>query len=152
MTVIQRTPNLGIGIRLQPLTPAVAKAEVPEPATTDTLIIVSTGTSTPSGAPIVHTVLLSKTFDTPKNYSWTTYDTTAMAGIDYAVPTDADLSDGVTTVAGELIVPAGVSSFTMTVGMLGSPIAAPIQYEVRIGIQIGLNYGMSVGEGVIFPD
>ncbi len=64
------------------------------------------------GITLVHTVTLSNASASPTSLAYTLGGGTATAGVDYGTPT---FSNGVTLVAGNLIVPAGVTSFTISV-------------------------------------
>ncbi len=64
------------------------------------------------GITLVHTVTLSNASSSPTSLAYTLGGGTATAGVDYGTPT---FSNGVTLVAGNLIVPAGVTSFTISV-------------------------------------
>ncbi len=66
------------------------------------------------GTNLVHTVTLSNASSSATSFAYTLGGGTATGGgIDYTTP--PTFSDGVTLVAGNLIVPAGVTSFTVTV-------------------------------------
>ena len=70
-----------------------------------------TNDSKTEGSDLIHTVTLSNTSDTPTSLAYTLAGNTASAG-DFGTPS---FSNGVTLVGGNLIVPAGVASFTITI-------------------------------------
>jgi hypothetical protein len=84
---------------------------------------------------VVHTVTLSNPSTTATTYALTLSDGTATAGTDYtATLTNASFSNGVTISGGTITVPAGVTSFTVTVPTLGDSIdEADESYTLSVG-------------------
>jgi hypothetical protein len=84
---------------------------------------------------IVHTVTLSNPSTTATTYSLSLNDGTATGGTDYtATLTNASFSNGVTISGGTITVPAGVTSFTVTVPTLGDSIdEADETYTLSVG-------------------
>ncbi len=146
--IVQRSPDLGIGIKMKRLVPVVEKSAAPS---TDVLIAVSSASAFSILEPFVpHVVTVSQAYDTEKIYNWNIIDITAQFGVDYTNPTNADVSDGVTCEGGLLTVPAGVSSFTLNIPVLGNPTGAIVTYQIRIGIQVAGVEGLSCGDGAIW--
>ena len=84
------------------------------------------------GGNLVHTVTLSNASSTPINLAYSLGGGTATAGTDYAAtPT---FSNGVTLSGGVLTVPAGVTSFTVTVASVNDTIDEPAEtYNLAVG-------------------
>ena len=84
------------------------------------------------GVPLVHTVTLSGVVDHELSFAYSLKGSTATEGSDYKVP--PTFSDGVTLVNGQLVVPAGVSSFTITTATVNDTLDENDEY-----------YSLSVG-------
>ena len=84
------------------------------------------------GVPLVHTVTLSGVVDHELSFAYSLKGATATEGSDYKVP--PTFSDGVTLVNGQLVVPAGVSSFTITTATVNDTLDENDEY-----------YSLSVG-------
>ncbi|MBL0731034.1 immunoglobulin-like domain-containing protein [Piscinibacter sp. HJYY11] len=84
---------------------------------------------------VVHTVTLSNPSTTPTTYSLSLTDGTAVGGTDYTASlTNASFSNGVTISGGLITVPAGVTSFTVSVPTLGDTIdEADETYTLNVG-------------------
>jgi|GEM_PF-1105988 len=71
--------------------------------------------SVTEGGNLVHTVTLSNASSTTTSFAFSLTGTTATAGTDFNnVLTNASFSNGVTVSGGNIVVPAGVTSFTVT--------------------------------------
>jgi uncharacterized repeat protein (TIGR01451 family) len=99
--------------------------------------VVSVGDATEQeGADLVHTVDLSRASVDSKNFAYSLAGVTATGGVDYT--TTPIFSNGVTLASGTLIVPAGVSSFTITYpGLDDSDDEDSETYTVTVGGQSG---------------
>lgn len=133
--VVQRSPNVSIGVKLQPLVPAVV---TPPPVEIPFFISVSSASGgSPGGEAVslVHTVTLSKPSTLASFYEFSMTDISLADAGEYVIEplTSADLSGGVTVSGAVLIVPPGVDSFTITV-------------TVTLGIFIGVRYLLKVLE------
>ena len=119
MTIVQRSPDLGINIRLQRLAeaaPVAAPVTPPLPPTGLFIAAVSFANASVYGPTLDHYITLSRVFDVPKTYTLVLLNDTAVAGVDFDGDlTDANFSNGVTFSAGEITVPAGVDAFSLTV-------------------------------------
>ena len=84
------------------------------------------------GGNLVHTVTLTNASSTPTLLAYTLAGVTATAGVDYnSLPT---FSNGVTLAGSVLTVPAGVTSFTVTVASIGDTIdEANETYNLSVG-------------------
>ena len=79
----------------------------------DTVTVTSVTSDTKvEGVNLVHTVTLSGAADHTLSFAYTLAGGTATSGVDYTPP--PTFSDGVTLVSGNLIIPVGVTSFTIT--------------------------------------
>ena len=84
------------------------------------------------GASLVHTVTLSGVADHELSFAYSLQGVTAAQGSDYTVP--PTFSNGVTLVNGQLVVPAGVSSFTITTATVDDVLDEnPEYYDLSVG-------------------
>ena len=90
------------------------------------------------GTSLVHTVTLSNASSVPTTFSYSLGGGTATSGTDYSVGTT--FSHGVTLSSGILTVPAGVTSFTVTVPTVLDTIDEGVSetYNLTVGGQIGV--------------
>lgn len=112
---------------------APVPAPPPPPAPTVTSVS-STGAT--EGASIVHTVVLSGAPSNPALFSLALTAVTATGGgTDYtSALTNASFSNGVTIASGVLTVPAGVSTFTVTVATADDALVeSPETYTLTVG-------------------
>ncbi|HSH53538.1 MAG TPA: retention module-containing protein [Methylotenera sp.] len=98
---------------------------------TTTVASVTSDTET-EGTNLVHTVTLSGAADHTLSFAYSLTGNTATAGADYTVP--PTFSDGVTLVAGNVIIPVGVTSFTITTPTTNDAL-----------VESSENYNLSVG-------
>ncbi|WP_395688382.1 Calx-beta domain-containing protein, partial [Caenimonas koreensis] len=97
------------------------------------------------GTDLVHTVTLTNASSTAQTYSYTLGGGTATgSGTDYTTP--PTFSDGVTLAAGVLTVPAGVTSFTITVP------TTPDTIDEGVSEDYGLTVGGVAASGTILDD
>ncbi|MBC3809741.1 hypothetical protein H8K52_20620, partial [Undibacterium seohonense] len=104
------------------------------------------GDNVVEGNDLVYTVSLSATTTVAATYAYNLGGGTATAGADYN--STATFSNGVTLVGGSLIVPAGVSSFTVTVATINDSVvdsASPESLPLVIG-------GVTGNGGIIDDD
>ncbi|WMW79455.1 Calx-beta domain-containing protein [Undibacterium cyanobacteriorum] len=95
-----------------------------------TISSVTSDTQT-EGTALVHTVTLTNTSSSSTSFAYTIGGGTATSGTDYGTPT---FSNGVTLVGGNLIVPAGVTSFTITVPTTDDVVSESSEnYNVSVG-------------------
>ncbi len=99
----------------------------------DNIIVVDVTSDTETegnGNDLVHTVTLSGSSYQAENYAFTLTDNTTTAA-DHGAPT---FSDGVTLVGGNLVVPPGVTSFTITTTVAVDGVAEPTEfYDLSVG-------------------
>lgn len=151
--IIQRSPDLGLGIRLQRLLPEVkpptTAVVIPVEDVTEAIIAVETAWGGYRST-LVHRVALSKSFDTDKTYTFKLVGVTAVPDVDYvSTLTDADFSNEVTYSSGTITVPAGVVTFAITI-TTGDSFGGPVVYEIWIGMHGALGIpGVSLGIGTI---
>ena len=100
-----------------------------------TVASVSAASATEAGN-LIHTVTLSNASSTPISLAYSLGGGTATVGADYAAtPT---FSNGVTLSGGVLTVPAGVTSFTVTVASVNDTIDEPAEtYSLTVGGVVG---------------
>lgn len=88
--------------------------------------------------PAIHTITLPAIYGTSRSYTFFLLDITAIGGIDYQIPlTNSDFSDGVAFDGANIIVPAGVLSFTASVTVI-NPSANFVTYEMHVGSAFGI--------------
>ena len=134
--IVQRSPNVGIGIRLQPLVPEVKIPEPePEPPPPPSFFItVSDFEGSPDGGSIAvpHLVTFSVGLPTEERYKFSILDTTTSES-EYAIAalTNDDLDNGVTIDGDEFVVPASTFSFTVTVNITFTFLLI-VQYQLQV--------------------
>ncbi|WMW79456.1 Calx-beta domain-containing protein [Undibacterium cyanobacteriorum] len=109
---------------------ALGTATITDDDAAPTISSVTSDTQT-EGTSLVHTVTLTNASSSSTSFAYTIGGGTATSGTDYGTPT---FSNGVTLVGGNLIVPAGVTSFTITVPSTQDTIDEPNEtYNVSVG-------------------
>lgn len=144
MTIVQRSPNVGIGIRLQPLVPEVKIPEPTAPPELPLVVLITDVNNGTSGGTInsVQTVTFSQAFESDKIYRYTLENVTVDASV--FVVDSVDFSNGVFIAGADIInVPAGVSEFEVTV-----TITSTLAGEIRLQVQIINVFGLTVFVGV----
>lgn len=144
MTIVQRSPNVGIGIRLQPLVPEVKAPEPTAPPELPLVVRITDVNNGTSGGTIssVQTVTFSQAFESDKIYRYTLENVTVDASV--FVVDSVDFSNGVFIAGADSInVPAGVSEFEVTV-----TITSTLAGEIRLQVQIINVFGLTVFVGV----
>ena len=98
---------------------------------------VSAATAVNESATLVHTVTLSNASSVATTFAYSLGGGSATSGVDYG--TSVTFSNGVTLSGGVLTIPAGVTSFTVTVPSIQDTIDEPNEtYNLTIGGQIGV--------------
>lgn len=144
MTIVQRSPNVGIGIRLQALAPEVKAPEPTAPPELPLVVLITDVNNGTSGGTIssVQTVTFSQAFESDKIYRYTLENVTVDASV--FVVDSVDFSNGVFIAGADIInVPAGVSEFEVTV-----TITSTLAGEIRLQVQIINVFGLTVFVGV----
>lgn len=144
--IVQRSPNVGIGIKLQPLTPVAAVVVVPTPEPEHFCISVSDAEEAASIDPVVILVHYV-TFTVPLTVD-ATWDIAVVNvvvngeltdGVDVGEITSADLSNGVVKDSGStIVVPAGVSAFTVTLTVNAA--YRNVTYQLNVRREFGLGH------------
>jgi len=131
---MQRSPDVGIGVRLQKVVPAPVVVPPPEPAPTGLFVAsVSPSSINDTDEAWTFTVSLSQNFPTSKDYVFSLEAGTLLADVDYVSdPDSASFSEGVTCLLGVLSVPAGVDQFTITVAKVVPFADNPGYYRILI--------------------
>lgn len=123
------------------------RAGMPEfttaPSASQLAIVVGDASDTTIGGTVylIHIVTIPRSFGSAQSYTFSIVDTSPPDGHTIDPLTDDDFSDGVTISGGEITVPAGVTSFSITVTV--TLVSFDVTYEVHVGSGVG--YGVVTG-------